>query len=202
MNEFLTMVLLTPKERASPEDINALFSDCVFLMLTYSESSCSISTPVPFKAQGPQSDVGLKSTLYNGIFKSRIIYMWREIKEVATFQTGHSSKEVQEASQKLLFYGSITSDAWAFQVALMVKNLPTNAVDIREAGSVPGLGRCPGGRHGNPLQYSCLENPMDRGAWWARVMRSKRVGHNWSNWACTHAQVMLMTINHTSDLVF
>ena len=169
MNEFLTMVLLTPKERASPEDTNALFSDCVFLMLTYSESSCSISTPVPFKAQGPQSDVGLKSTLYNGIFKSRIIYMWREIKEVATFQTGHSSKEVQEASQKLLFYGSITSDAWAFQVALVVKNLPTNAGDVREAGSVPGLGRCPGGRHGNPLQYSCLENPMDRGAWRATV---------------------------------
>ena len=38
-----------------------------------------------------------------------------------------------------------------------------------DAGSVPGLGRSPGGRHGNPLQYSCLENPMDRGAWWATV---------------------------------
>ena len=47
----------------------------------------------------------------------------------------------------------------------MVKNLPANAGDIRDAGLIPGLGRSPGGRHGNPLQYACLENPMDRGAW-------------------------------------
>ena len=49
------------------------------------------------------------------------------------------------------------------QVALVVKNLPRNAGDIRDVGSVPGSGRSPGGGHGNPLQYSCLENPMDRG---------------------------------------
>ena len=49
----------------------------------------------------------------------------------------------------------------------MVKHLPVNAGDIRDAGLIPGLGRSPGGGHGNPLQYSCLENPMDRGAWWA-----------------------------------
>ena len=46
----------------------------------------------------------------------------------------------------------------------MVKNLPANAGDIRDAGSTPGSGRSPGGGHGNPLQYSCLENPMDREA--------------------------------------
>ena len=56
-----------------------------------------------------------------------------------------------------------------FQVALVVKNPPANAGDRREAGSVPGSGRSPGGGHDNPLQYSCLENPMDRGAWWAIV---------------------------------
>ena len=50
------------------------------------------------------------------------------------------------------------------QVALMVKNPPINAGDIRDAGSIPGLGRSPGGGHGNPLQHSCLENLMDRGA--------------------------------------
>ena len=49
----------------------------------------------------------------------------------------------------------------------MIKNLPANAGDIREAGSNPGLGRSPGGGHGKPLQCSCLENPMDRGAWQA-----------------------------------
>ena len=51
------------------------------------------------------------------------------------------------------------------------KNLPANAGDIRDAGSIPGSGRSPGGGHDNPLQYSCLENPMDRGAWWATVHR-------------------------------
>ena len=57
------------------------------------------------------------------------------------------------------------------QVALVVKNLPANAGDIRDAGSIPGLGRSLGEGHGNPFQYSCLENPMDRGAWWAIVHR-------------------------------
>ena len=51
----------------------------------------------------------------------------------------------------------------------MVKNPPANAGDIRVAGSIPGLGRSPGGGHGDPLQYSCLKNPMDRGAWRATV---------------------------------
>ena len=48
----------------------------------------------------------------------------------------------------------------------MVKNLPANAGDV---GLIPGSGRCPGGGHGNLLQYSCLKNPMDRGAWQATV---------------------------------
>ena len=51
----------------------------------------------------------------------------------------------------------------------MVKNLPAKAGDIRDVGSIPGSGRSPGEGHGNPLQYSCLENPMDRGAWQAMV---------------------------------
>ena len=54
----------------------------------------------------------------------------------------------------------------ASQVALAVKNPAANAGDARVMGLTPGLGRCPRGEHGNPLQYSCLENPMDRGAWW------------------------------------
>ena len=49
----------------------------------------------------------------------------------------------------------------------MVKNAPANAGDIRDAGLIPGLGRSPGGVQGNPLQYSCLENPHGQGAWWA-----------------------------------
>ena len=54
-------------------------------------------------------------------------------------------------------------------MALVVKNLPANAGDLRDMGSIPGLGRSPGEGHGNPLQYSGLENPRDRGAWWATV---------------------------------
>ena len=57
------------------------------------------------------------------------------------------------------------------QVALVVKNLPANAGDIRDTGSISGWGRSTGEGNGNPLQCSCLENSMDRGAWWATVHR-------------------------------
>ena len=57
----------------------------------------------------------------------------------------------------------------------MVKNLPANAGDIRVVDSVPGSGRSPGGGHGNPFQYTCLENPLDRGT---RVLHSPCVGYN------------------------
>ena len=57
------------------------------------------------------------------------------------------------------------------QVTLVVKNPPANAGDIKDAGSIPGLGRSPGGGHSNPFQYSCLENPINRGAWWPTVHR-------------------------------
>ena len=58
---------------------------------------------------------------------------------------------------------------WASHMELVVKNPPANAGDIRDVDSIPGLGRSPGGGYGNLLQYSCLENPMDRGAWWVTV---------------------------------
>ena len=54
-------------------------------------------------------------------------------------------------------------------MVLVVKNPPANGGDIRDVGSIPRLGRSPGGGHGNPLRYSCLENPMSREAWWATV---------------------------------
>ena len=57
------------------------------------------------------------------------------------------------------------------EVALVVKNIPVSEGDIRDMGSVSGLERSPGGGHGNQLQYSCLENLMDRRAWWAIVQR-------------------------------
>ena len=62
-----------------------------------------------------------------------------------------------------------TQSRWAFQVVLVVKNPPAKVGDIRDTGLIPGSGRPPGGGNSNPLQYSCLEKPMDRGAGQATV---------------------------------
>ena len=75
----------------------------------------------------------------------------------------------------------------ASQEVLEVKNLPSNAGDIRDMGLIPGLGRSPGEGHGYPLQYSCLDNPVDRGAWWAMAYR---ITNSWTQLKqlSTHAQ--------------
>ena len=70
----------------------------------------------------------------------------------------------------------------------MVKNTPGNARDFRDSGSIPGLGRFPGGGNGNPHQYSCLENPMDRGVWQAAVHGVAKSMHH------TGAEISLETI--------
>ena len=62
-------------------------------------------------------------------------------------------------------------------MAQRVKNPPANAGDIGDMDLIPGLGRSPGGGNGTPLQYSCLKNPMDRGAWLTTVQRVQRIGH-------------------------
>ena len=74
-----------------------------------------------------------------------------------------------------------TDGNWASQVALVIKKLPANETDMRETGSIPGSGRFPGGGNGNSLQYSCLENPMDRGAWWAIIHRIAKI-QAWLKW--------------------
>ena len=72
---------------------------------------------------------------------------------------------------------------WASWGALVVRDLPANAEDIRDTGLIPGLGKSPGGGRGNPLQYSCLENPMNRGAWLQShgVMWSHKWGDTWGH---------------------
>ena len=69
------------------------------------------------------------------------------------------------------------------------KNLPTNVGDIKDAGSISGSGKSPEGGHGNPLQYSCLKNSLDRGAWWATVHR------------VTTSQTQLNTHTHTDHML-
>ena len=70
-------------------------------------------------------------------------------------------------------------------MALVVKNPPASAGDARDMDLIPGSGRSPGGGHGNPLQYSCLENPMDRGAWQATVHGVAK-SQTRLKWLCTH----------------
>ena len=77
-------------------------------------------------------------------------------------------------------YKTCDHTKWASQVVLGVKNAPANTGDIRGMSLIPGMGRSPGRGHGNPLQHSCLENPMDRGAWKATVHGVTQNGHGWS----------------------
>ena len=100
--------------------------------------------------------------------------------------TGDTSPSFQNSQERARPEPGLSKGTWALftlvqslapkrasQVVLVAKNPLANAEDVRDAGQIPGWGRSPGGGHNNPLQYSCLENPMDRGAWglslWGRV---------------------------------
>ena len=79
----------------------------------------------------------------------------------------------------------------------MVKKLPASVGDISDMGLIPGLGRSSGGRLGNPLQYSCLENPMNRGAWWAMNHRvEKRWTETWQAHAYIYIYIFFLTLFH------
>ena len=118
--------------------------------------------------------------------KSHITYIWNliKMKQMNLFtkqKQTHRSQNQINSYQRGNMGGSDKLGDWdwhthttiykvgAPQVALVVKNLPASTGDLREADSIPGWGRASGKGHGNPLQYSCLENPMDRGGWWATV---------------------------------
>ena len=96
------------------------------------------------------------------------------------------------AEMKELFVYSVDI-LWASQAMQWYKNPPANAGDIRDVGSIPGSGRSPGGGNDNPLQYSCLENPMDRGASWAIVHGVPKSQTQQSYWAWTHTQIHIHT---------
>ena len=89
--------------------------------------------------------------------------------------------------------GDLRKENQLSQVVLVVKNPPTNAGDVRDASSIPGSGRAPGGGHSNPLQYSCLENPMDQGVWWATV---HRVTKSWTQLKRLSAQALHKKMNN------
>ena len=78
------------------------------------------------------------------------------------------------------------STPWSSRMVLVVKSLPANAGDVTDAGSILGSGRFPGGGLGNPLQYSCLENPWTEEPGWPWPIESQRVRHNWNELAHMH----------------
>ena len=84
-------------------------------------------------------------------------------------------------------------------MALVVENLPASAGVVRDVGSVSGLGRSPGGGHSNPLQHSCLENPMDRGAWWA-TSHSVCKSWTWLKQLSMHAYIVILCNFHVYKL--
>ena len=92
-------------------------------------------------------------------------------------------------------YIQIHTHTQASQMVLVVQNLPADAGDIRDTGSVPGSGRSPGEGNGNPLQYSCLENSMDRGVWRAIV---HGVAKSWTHlkWLSMHINTHTHIYNH------
>ena len=82
----------------------------------------------------------------------------------------------------------------AFPGGSVAKNSPANVGATGDSGSIPGSGRSPGGRYGNLLHYSCLENPMDRGAWWATVPGVAKTCTQLSNWAISSQHRIIETI--------
>ena len=106
-----------------------------------------------------------KLQFFKGTVRLRGWWGWREVVLVPLVAgtDGESRKAwwgVQVGGQG----SGLGYQQWASQVALVVKKQPTNTGDVRDMGSISGSGESPGGGRGNPLQYSCLENPMDRGA--------------------------------------
>ena len=135
------------------------------------ESTCSVRVPGLIPGSGrsfgegndnPLQDSCLENSMNRGAW-------WATVRGVA--------KE-SDTTEWLHFH--FDTSVWASQMVLLVKNPPANAGDIRDLGSVPGLGRSPGEGNGYPFQYSCLENPMDRGAWWAAVHRVAK-SRTWLN---------------------
>ena len=109
------------------------------------------------------------------------------------YLTKQSHKQLSKKTNRKLRTQDV---CWASQVVLVVKNLPANAGDKRDPGSIPGRGKSPGGGHGNPLQYACLEHPMDRGTWRATAHGVAK-SRTWLKWLSTHARGLWAVWDHS-----
>ena len=142
-----------------------------------------------------------------GRFKKHRVKTWLPDRGWPSMHRNHTSSwdngfEVSYFSKKnyvSLFGGLLPpvsqSTRLPSQVAQEVKNLPANAGDARDVGSIPGLGRSPGEGIGNPLQYSCLDNPMDKGAWQATVHGVAKSGTQLKQLSTCHNPVCVSTMS-------
>ena len=108
----------------------------------------------------------------------------------------HCRQILHQLSHQESAYLPIYITNWASQVALLVKNPPANAEGERDACLIPGSGICPGGGNGNPLHCPCLEDPLDRGAWWATVYGAAKSQRPLSDWVCMCAYTHTHTHTH------
>jgi len=117
------------------------------------------------------------NTLHGNLCKINTVLLSRSLREIQG-QNLESRKYTAASCNGRTTSGALNTpwlpQLWASQVVLVVKNLPANARDIRNTGVVPGLEGSPGEGNDNPLQYSCLENSMDRGAWQATGHRAPK----------------------------
>ena len=149
-------------------------------------------SPVPYQALGNKFQFSAQSAWFTwftlGCLES--LTSCRESGYIISVSSSSASSPTSHSivSLNALHMNSLLPVYWTYQVVLVVKNLPANAGDIRDSGSIPRLGRSSGGGHGKSFQCSCLENPRDRGAWWAAVQRVAK-SWAWLKWLSKHVPV-------------
>ena len=128
--------------------------------------------PLQYSCLENPMDRGALWAMVHRVAKKQVFSVWAEVKKVSKSLFWHVFSKYSFS-----VFGKLKSVSQPYRLdssvivvlSLVVKNPPANAGDVRDTGLIPGSGRSSGGGHGNPLQYSCLENPMDRGACWVRV---------------------------------
>ena len=129
---------------------------------------------------------GLISGLSVLFYWSICLSLWQFHTVLITIALKHNLKSGTVMPLALFFLRiavTIWDPLWIQSALLVAQNPPSNTRDLRDAGSTPVWGRSLGGGHGNPLQYSCLENPMDRRTWWVTVLGVTKSWTRLSNWA-------------------
>ena len=133
---------------------------------------------IPYPKAGWVPYRNLGSGIYAEFLKYKKLTPWvlcnQQPETMALTDKGEILIQFTDHTRKFGYIGNVPRCFGASQVAQVVKNSPANTRDVRDVDSTPGSGRPPGGGHGYPLQYSCLESPMDRGVWQAPVYRDAK----------------------------